>query len=109
MKQFILNTIVKKVFNGFPQSGFITRNRARLIFVDGKRLTDNEVRAHQEEAELIQGTQLWQLIESTLMKSAQDKIVTNSANWEDVYFGKAMLYNISVIKNILQIFIDSNK
>jgi predicted lipoprotein len=110
MKQKLLNLIVRHIFNGFNEHDVITHNKpANIIFVNDKKLTDEEVRMYREEAELIKGTQLWGLIESTLTKNAQDKIVTNSISWEDTYFGKAMLYNISVIKNILKIFVDSKK
>lgn len=110
MKQKLLNFIIRNIFNGFTEYDVVTFNKAsKMVFINGKQLTDQEVNSYKEEAHLIMQTQLWKLAESTLTKNAHDKLITNSVNWEDVYFGKAMLYNLSVIKNVIQIFIDLKK
>lgn len=110
MKQRLLNYVMRHIFKGFVIGDLLTYNKAsKMYFLNGKQMSEPEVRILKEEAEYIKRTQLWGLVESNLTKKAHEKIVTESLNWEDVFFGKAMLYVVSVIQEFFKILVDVKK
>lgn len=80
-----------------------TPTGAFQVKIGGQKMTESEVANLQNEASMIEGTRFWKLAVETLSAAAEDSIFRSSKNMEDIHYGKTMLFNISVIKNLFSI------
>jgi hypothetical protein len=78
-------------------------NGGMYVKLGGKKIADNELVNLQSEGKMIEGTRLWKILVETLTSAAEDSIFKSSKNMEDIHYGKTMLFNLSVLKNILSI------
>lgn len=69
--------------------------------IGGKKMTDTEINNLQSEAHMIEGTRLWKLMVETSSAAAEDSIFRSSKNIEDIHYGKAILFSLSILKNVL--------
>lgn len=72
--------------------------------VDGKPIGPTELKSLQAEAKALGGFRIWQLMSKTTKRLAEKKIFEQSVTLEDITFGKAMLYNLSLQESILNAF-----
>lgn len=73
------------------------------IFLGKDKITDSEFKNLQEEASYLKNTRIWSILTNTLRDQAKKTMFEKSQNWDDMRFGKAMLYNIGVQENIVEI------
>lgn len=78
-------------------------NGAFVVKIGGQKISEVELANLQSEAKMIEGTRMWKLAVETLSAAAEDSIFKSSKNMEDIHWGKSMLFNISVLKNIFTI------
>lgn len=73
------------------------------IFLGKDKITDGEFKNLQEEASYLKNTRIWSVLTNTLRDQAKKTMFEKSKNWDDMVTGKAMLYNIGVQENIVDI------
>ncbi len=95
--QSLVNFILSDVLNAPLEEESIGFNGVGLT-VEGNELSHNDSLALVSEADTLQHMQLWKLLMKDLKRVAQQRIGAGSMNWEDVFFGKAMLYSIDVME-----------
>lgn len=79
---------------------------AKGIVYLGDTMVDAAMRHNlQQEAELMSKLDLWHLMTNTLESSAQKRIFVDSKDINDILAGKMALYNVSLMKKILTVFL----
>lgn len=78
-----------------------TPNGQFIVRIGGEKMKEAEIQNLRSEAQMIQGTRLWKLMIETSSAAAEDSIFKSSKNIEDIHYGKAVLFSISIFKNIL--------
>lgn len=92
----LLNALtIEEVISNDPKTGG--------ILIDGKPIKLDELKQMQAEVKAMEGFRVWKIMSETTKYQAEDKIFNKSINLEDIRFGKAMLYNLSLQKSILEV------
>lgn len=73
------------------------------MFIQGKKITDSELKMLKEESSYILRTRLWSILTNSLKDQAKKSMFERSKSWEDMLFGKAMLYNLDVQEKIIEL------
>ncbi len=76
--------------------------KTKEIVIDGLPLKTDELRAMQAEIKAMEGFRVWKIMSATTKHHAEDKIFNKSINMDDIRFGKAMLYNLSLQESIIE-------
>lgn len=77
-----------------------------LIYLNGKQITDRELRTYKSEIKAMKDFQIWQIVENTLRQKAIEKGMLHATNLyslqgnEQVLGGKMMIWNWDIIKTI---------
>ncbi len=79
-----------------------TSSKEGVCYVDGKRITAQELSVLQAEVKLLKATELQKLFTGTLRKHAYLLMFENSTNFEDMRSGKMLLHAIKTQENILE-------
>lgn len=74
-----------------------------VMKIGGEKATETEIANLKNEAQMIEGTRMWKLMMETTTAAAEESIFKSSKNIEDIHYGKAMLFNLSVLKNMLSV------
>ena len=83
-----------------PEDVFSIKNG---VFMFGnEQMSHEEIKSMQEEIKFIEKTRVWTILVATLESDAQEKMFLKSTSFDDMWAGKMMLYNLSVVKNILR-------
>ena len=98
IKQRLKRWVLKDLFNATTSTDFITPIKGRL-FINGKALTQGQVQMVARQAkEVMSKDHIVSLVLNELSHIAHEKIYYK----DDREFGKAMLYNVNLIRNKLQ-------
>lgn len=91
---------------GFVDENYIlTHNKEKgLVFLGGERLEPAQILNLKQEAEVIASTALWKIFNNSLGDIAKKTMFEKSESYDDMKSGKMMLYNLSLMNNILKIF-----
>ena len=104
VKQKLTNYVLRNVLNAIVLEDIITQDATtKKIYLGGKEVESGRVRQWQAEIKAIEGSDLWICIQESLQFQAQDKVFNKSLNFEDVTYGKSMLYNLSLIKSFFKV------
>lgn len=76
-----------------------------IVYMNDKMLDAATVHNFKQEAEVISQLGLWKAMLATLEASAQKRIFIDSKDLNDILAGKMALYNISLMKKILTVFL----
>lgn len=87
----------------------LTHNKAGTLFLGGREVNPQEKKRLQNEAAFFQRSLLWKVMTSTLVEHSYQKMFRKSMSFDDLYFGKAMLYNVDVQEKILKKVVDTKK
>lgn len=72
------------------------------LYQGSQRLSPEQRRNLNSDAETIEHTDLWRYMTNEVKYKAQEKMFAKSENYEDMYFGKAMLYNIQILEDMIK-------
>lgn len=81
----------------------ITTSKNGGCYLGSELMTDAEMEALRAEAHMFQSTRLWNVLTTTLRDQAKKTMFEKSTCWDDMVYGKAMLYAIGVQENIIKI------
>lgn len=99
-KRFI-NFLTKHLFNGITEEDII-RPKADGIYLDEKKLDQQEIDALREEADKLKNSFIWKrLMKDRIRFVANRRMYEKGMGIEDLIFGKAMLYNLEILGKFL--------
>ena len=101
-KAKVLNILVREVFNGVVGDDFMRYDEGKKQVVFAKEVLMEDVEGYAEEARIIKNTRLWPLLKNCLTNIAVLRIAHQGKDFEDSFFGKALLYELDVTQNILE-------
>lgn len=99
----VLNLALKHLFKAVTLEDVIVIKNG-ITYLDGKQLTKGDIVSLRSDAELLEESELYNLMKKHLRHQAHKKIYNDSVTTEDIVFGKAMLYNLSLMSNFLKKF-----
>jgi len=101
IKNWLLKSLLKTVVVG----DIVTLNtKTKEIFIDGNKIDQGEAEAIREEAKYLEKTRIWALIIGSLNDQARERMFEKAVTIDDLLFGKALLYTLSIQKQIISIF-----
>ena len=74
------------------------------IFLGDNKITEQEFANLKEEVAYITKTNIWKILTSTLGETARQTMFEKATNFDDMRWGKAILYAIDVQEKIMKIF-----
>ena len=102
MKQRIINYLLSGLLNAITIREIIGNNpKTKEIQIDGVDIRPDELHALQAEIKALEGFRIWKILTETTKSKAEERIFKTSMTIEDINFGKAMLYNLSLQKSII--------
>jgi len=75
-----------------------------MIFLGGEKLEPEAALSLRQEAELLVNTKIWEIFQNTIGDTARKAMFEKSQSFEDMRSGKMMLYNLSILKKVVDIF-----
>ena len=96
-----INEIVKSVFNGVTPDDVLRFDGGKFI-VGEQVLPQEDIQILQMQAMMIRDSYTWKLLMNNMKNLAIKRLAYDSKNYEDVYFGKAMLYELDVIQRSVE-------
>lgn len=73
------------------------------LYINGEQLADVEVEELKREVKYFENTKLYQILQNNLKEAANKTMFDNAKVIDDMFFGKGILYGLSMQKNILNI------
>ena len=71
------------------------------LFLGGEELSANREQNLKHEAKMIMETEFFKLFLAAVRNAAINKIAFNGKNWDDVYFGKALLFEDTIFRTMV--------
>ncbi len=102
MKQKLINFLLKHTINAVTIEEVISSDKTG-IYIDGKKITRDELLQLQAEVKAVENTRLWYLMTQTLKKDAYERGLNTSTSMDQVNTAKAMLYNLSIQESIMNV------
>ena len=78
-------------------------DKLNKAFIDGKELTKEEIKLLKDEIFALRQSRLWKIFSNTIAEQARKVMFEKSLNFEDMYAGKMMLYNLDVLNKITKV------
>lgn len=100
-KHDILTALVSKHFSTISTDELLTYDNG-LWYIEGRPLTENEVRMIKSEAQVIQKMFIWDCLLKEVKYQAYKKGYLEAKNEMDLIGGKMMIYNLDIIKTKLK-------
>jgi hypothetical protein len=100
MKRWLLNKLLKHLFNAITEDDFLTFRDGQL-FLGKKPLNNEAVGELQSQASLIKNLKLWELLNSEMKYGAQEMMFNKALSYQDMTAGKWMLYTLDVMNSKL--------
>jgi len=100
-KPAMLNYLMEDLFNAVTEDNLLKQVGDKL-WKNGSEISEAEIGAYASEAKQFLKTMVWQELYDSLRVAANRKMYIDSTTFDDMYFGKAMLWSIDVIKQKLE-------
>lgn len=89
-----MSIIKKKILNLLLSKLFLAITEDELIPLKG--LEDRQREEYAAQARLIRKSDVWKRLQTEIKHKAQKRMFEKSACWDDMFFGKAVLYVIEL-------------
>jgi hypothetical protein len=83
-----------------PQDIFVIA-KGGYVLLGVNPITKEEVVSLQEEIKFLEKTRIWSIMTASICDKAKEKMFENALTFEDMTFGKAMLKNVQLMKQIM--------
>lgn len=104
MNKHIENFLLKHLLKAITVEDIVRNDpKTKDIVIEGERIKQDELRAIQAEIKALEGFRIWKIITATTKSNAEEKIFNQSVTTDDIRFGKAMLYNLSLQQSIINV------
>jgi len=95
-----MNVIKKKILNILLSKLFLAVTEKDLILL--RDLEDGQKIELIAQARLIKESDVWERMLLEIKHKAQKQMFTKSVSWDDMYFGKAVLYVVDLLDRRLE-------
>lgn len=95
-KKFI-NILVKNLYQGLTEEDILILKNGG-VYWHGKLVPHDRLSTIAEGAERFENSLVWKALSSEVEYQAEKRMFRKSLNYDDMMFGKAMLYNIEIIE-----------
>jgi len=102
LRRKAIEYLTKKLLRSITAEDVLRRGKDGIMRARGRKLSKEMVDQLQNEAEYINNSITFQLIMDDMEHLAHQTMFERSTGFEDMLFGKAMLYNIDVLKKKIQ-------
>ncbi len=86
-----------------PYEVFTSGGNGRTLYLNGKTIEENEIAELQSQVSFLKQSRLWSILNQTVRDQAMELMFTKSKTIEDLTFGKAMLFNLSIQNKIMEL------
>lgn len=102
MKQWLrkktINFLVHHLFRGIVEEDILHISKTGGIVYKGQKLDRESKEAIASQAKQIDDMFIWKILLDEMTYRAEEKMFTKSESYDGMLFGKAMLYNINILK-----------
>ena len=98
---------VSKKYLDLEPSDIITKTGNEL-FIDGKKLTREEIRLLSEEIGYIKRSAILKILTNNLVSTAKEMMFEKAQTFDDMIKGKMILYTIDIQEKIMKLIEDTN-
>jgi hypothetical protein len=82
------------------------KNNRVFVLLGKEELTESQIKQLKVEADLLQRSNLWRIMQETVKAKAMEKAFTQSTDWEQVLSGKLMVHNLGIMQSIVKLIDD---
>jgi len=97
----ILNYLLRHLFNAITPDDVMVQMGENLI-KNKNKVNQGEIDVLREEAKYILKSRIWEELQNRVKLAANERMYNKSKNFDDMYFGKAILYSADVYEKILK-------
>ena len=104
MKRFkiiILNWLVKSLFKGLRKNDVFRVKNGKLQ-LDGEECKHDHALKYRDEALKILHSPVWKMVNDKIVYKAEEAMFKKSKTTDDLFFGKAMLYDLDLVNECLK-------
>ncbi len=94
LRHLTLQIVTEDIFSYDPR---------RTLYLEGKPLTEGEIRSLQAEIHFLEETRIRKIYQNTLSEHARQKMIDKALSFDDMKWGKTMLSNLEVLRDINKI------
>lgn len=98
IKKYLVHYITKHLLRAITEEDVLRRDNNGIMRARGRKLSNEMVSQLQVEAEYIQNSITFKLLMDDMEYLANQTMFAKSQTFDDMLFGKAMLYNIDILK-----------
>lgn len=98
------NWLLKEFYGALTLSDIVSTDSKGTLLINGNPVKEDEIRQIQAEIKAMEGFRIWSLMSESTKAAAEERLYKKAITTNDMLFGKAMLYNLSLQKSILDAF-----
>lgn len=102
MKQWLrkktINFLVKNLYRGITEEDILQVSDNGVIIYKGQKLDRESKEAIASQAKMIDDSFIWKILSDEMIYRSEERMFKKSENYDGMLFGKAMLYNIEVLR-----------
>ncbi len=104
LKGRISNKLLSHLLGAITIDEIVTQDaKTKVILVDKVPLSIDDLKQLNAEIKALEGSRIWKLLLHTTKNKAEERIFNQSVTIDDIHFGKAMLYNLSLQQSIIDV------
>ena len=92
-----INFLCKNLFNAVSDKDFL-HIVGRSVYIGNKKLNDTQVQELTNGSRTLVKMEVFNVLLNQAKIAARRKMFEKSTSYNDMYFGKAMLYNIDIVE-----------
>ncbi len=104
----LLRWVVRDMFCGLTEDDVVKFYGKKLV-LGGEVLEDKVADKYRADASRIKETELWGELVRQVEISSNRKIFEQGKGGDDLFFGRAMVFNLRLIEKLLDLFINPKK
>ncbi len=101
LKLFVINYLTKHLIRAITEEDILVISGKDWLYKN-RKLTAEEILLLKEEAQSFNTSTLYRLMYNELRFQAMKQMADDAVNIDDIIFGKAMLYSISLEKKFIR-------
>ena len=103
LKNRIRNYLLKSLLNAVVPEQVVRVSKDNKLLVVGQEITPDEAQSLLAEVQFIEKTRFWEICQNTLKDQAHKQMFDNAKIYDDIIWGKALLYNLDLQLKIMEI------
>jgi len=101
LKHIVINFLTKHLVKAITEDDILIVS-GRDFLINRIKLSPEEIQNLKDDAETFKDSLLWRLISNEVKFDAIQRMGDKAVTPDDIIFGKAMLYDINLIRNFIE-------